>query len=324
MARYVPLLERCGPSDAGSQRPFLLFAGGRSRRLSLRRGRALRIPKSKLSRRVAQLERHLGARLIERTSRRFRLTQIGEAFHEQCRQVVGAAERAQALVASSLAEPAGTIRFSCPTGLVEIISPLVPSFLTLYPRANLQIVAVDRPVDLIAERIDVALRVRVKLETDAAMIMRTLGYSRRILIANPALANRISSSNIASLVDLPTLSSSDESAEVTWKLEGPDGRTHARTHKPRVSCGDFTAVRAAAGAGLGVALLPDHACAEALRSGVLVRVFPEWQGEKGIVHLVFTTRTGLPVLVRAWIDHLAAAFAEGGASIRRSDVESSS
>lgn len=271
-------------------------------------GRAIHLPKSKLSRRVALLEDRLGVRLIERSSRRFRVTEIGAAFYEQCRTALDAAERAEAIVASSLVEPRGTVRFACPTGLVEVVSPMLPDFLTLYPRANVQIVAVDRPVDLIAERIDVALRVRVKLDSDAGLTMRTLARSRRILLASPALANRIGAGDIAALADLPTLSSSDDAAEVTWHLESTTGTSRSITHVPRFSCGDFLAVRAAAIAGLGIALLPDHSCAAALQSGALVRIYPEWRGAEGIVHLVFTTKVGLPPLVRAWIDHLAARF----------------
>jgi len=271
-------------------------------------GRTLRIPKSKLSRRVAQLEKRLGARLIERSSRRFRVTEIGKAFYEQCQTAIHAAERAEAIVAASLTEPQGMVRFACPTGLVEVVSPLLPDFLTMYPRASIQIVASDRPVDLIAERIDVALRVRVKLDTDAALTMRTLGHSRRILLASPSLANAIRAQDIASLAALPTISTSDDGNEVTWTLEGPNGQVHAHTHAPRLSCTDFSAAREAAIAGLGVTFLPDHTCAASLKSGTLVRVFPDWRGRQGIVHLVFTTRTGLPPLVRAWIDHLASRF----------------
>ncbi|WP_293974240.1 LysR family transcriptional regulator [Sphingomonas sp.] len=274
--------------------------------------RATRIPKSKLSRRVAQLEERLGVRLIERSSRRFRVTDIGAAFHEQCRAAISAAERAEALVEASISEPRGTVRFSCPTGLLEIVSPLVPRFLALYPGARVQIVAVDRPVDLIEERIDVALRVRVRLDSDAAMTMRTLGRSRRILLASPSLANLIGARDIAALADVPTLSTSDDGADVIWTLEGAAGEIRDITHVPRFCCDSFMAVRDAAIAGLGVALLPDHVCGEAMRTGALVRVFPQWQGLEGIVHLVFTTRVGLPPLVRAWIDHIAERFREIG------------
>ena len=276
-------------------------------------GRALRIPKSKLSRRLAQLEERLGARLIERSSRRFQVTEIGLSFHERCRNALAEVERAEALIANALAEPRGTVRFSCPTGLVEIVARVMPDFLQRHPHVNVRVIAVDRAVDLIAERIDVALRVRTKLDTDAALTMRTLAKSRRILIASPALANAISDpTDIAALSSLPTLSSSDSPGNVTWELEGPDGQTLNLSHEPRIACGEFIALREAALAGLGVALLPDHACTEALRSGQLVRVFPQWRGREGIVHLVFTTRTGLPPHVRAWIDHLAARFREAG------------
>lgn len=271
-------------------------------------GRALRLPKSKLSRRIAALEDRLGVRLIERSSRRFRVTDIGLAFHAQCQLAVSAAERAQALVDASLTEPRGTVRMSCPTGLVAIVADMLPDFLGLYARAHVQIVAVDRPVDIIAERIDVALRVRARLDSDAALTMRTLAHSRRILIASPALANQISGRGIDALDAVPTLSSSGEDGETVWRLKGPDGAMRDIRHVPRLSCGDFNAIRAAAVAGLGVALLPDHACAAELRSGALVQILPDWAGEDGIVHLVFTTRTGLPPLVRAWIDHLAKRF----------------
>lgn len=271
-------------------------------------GRALRVPKSKLSRRVAELEARLGVRLIERSSRRFRVTEIGEAFYEQSRAVVAAAERAEAVVAARLTEPRGVVRFSCPTGLVELITPMLPRFLRLYPHVNMQIVPIDRPVNLLGDRIDVALRVRVKLETDAALTMRTMAKSRRVLLASPALANTLGTQDVGALTAMPTLSTSDEIGERTWTLEGPEGATHVHRHTPRFSCSDFIAVRDAAIAGLGIAFLPDHSCTAALTSGALVRVFPDWRGQDGIVHVVFTTRSGLPPQVRAWIDHLAASF----------------
>ncbi|MEP9376814.1 LysR family transcriptional regulator [Aquabacter sp. CN5-332] len=271
-------------------------------------GRALHLPKSKLSRRVAQLEARLGARLIERSSRRFRVTEIGQSFHAHCRGALAEMERAEAVVQAAQAEPRGTVRFSCPTGLLDTISGSLPDFLQRHPKVNVRILAVDRPVDLIQEAIDVALRVRVKLDTDAALTMRTLAHSRRILIAAPAVANRLETQEISSLATLPTLSSTEETGPVTWNLEGPDGRTHALTHTPRLACADFPTLRAAAEAGVGIALLPDHACTAALRSGALVRLYPDWHGQAGIVHLVFTTRVGLPTHVRAWINHLAELF----------------
>jgi DNA-binding transcriptional LysR family regulator len=153
-------------------------------------GRALHEPKSKLSRRIAELESRLGVRLIERTSRRFRVTEVGEAFYQRCRAILQEAEQAEALIVNAHAEPHGLVRFSCPTGMVEVVSDTLMAYMHRYPKVRLQILALDRPVDLINERIDVALRVRTQLNSDAELIMRTLGISHRILVASPALARR--------------------------------------------------------------------------------------------------------------------------------------
>ncbi|MDG2527129.1 LysR family transcriptional regulator [Caulobacter endophyticus] len=273
-------------------------------------GRALRQPKSTLSRRIAQLEARLGVRLIERTTRRFRVTEVGQAFYERCRIVALDVEQANAVAAEAKSEPQGLIRFSCPTGLVETLSASLPRFLARFPKVRLQVIAVDRAVDLIEERIDVALRVRTVLTTDAALTMRTLGRSRRILVTGPQLAARCADLTIDQLAGLPTLSPTDQSGELTWDLLGPDGATCAIRHEPRMACGDFLALRDAAAANIGVAFLPDHVCKADLVTGRLVQVFPEWRSEDGIVHIVFTTRRGLPPAVRAFIDHLAAVFSQ--------------
>jgi len=184
-------------------------------------GRALREPKSKLSRRVAGLEERLGLRLIERSSRRFRVTDIGQAFYERCKAIQLEAERAEALVKQARSEPHGLIRFSCPTGMIELISSLVGDFLRQYPKVRLQLLATDRPVDLIGERIDLALRVRVALTSDAELTMRSLGSSTRILVACPSLANRVR--EFDDLAQLPMLATSDADAETEWSWKQPMG-----------------------------------------------------------------------------------------------------
>ena len=270
-------------------------------------GRALRMPKSTLSRRVAALEARLGVRLIERSTRRFRVTEVGQAFQERCQAILLEVQQAEAAVSEALSEPRGTVRCSCPLGLVESLSSTFSDFLKRFPKVQLQIVALDRPVDLIAERIDVAMRVRVSLDTDAALTLRTLGKSSRILVAAPSLVAACQG-DVAALAELPTLSATDQTGEIQWEFRNEEGVSRLIRHQPRMTCVDFAALRDAAVAGLGVALLPDHACRLQLESGALMQVFPDWRTEEGIVHLVFTTRRGLPPAVRAFIDHLAAAF----------------
>ncbi|MBF5043318.1 LysR family transcriptional regulator [Aggregicoccus sp. 17bor-14] len=274
-------------------------------------GRALREPKSKLSRRVASLEARLGVRLIERSSRRFQVTEVGRAFYAQCRVAMAEVERAEALVQETQGEPHGLVRFSSPLGLMEPLAPLIAGFLSRHPRVRLHVVATNRRVDLIDERIDVALRVRAELDSDAALTLRTLGTSRRILVASPAFVNaREPLSEVEQLAALPTLSATEQQGTDRWALVGPTGQQRVLEHEPLLACGDFGALRDAAVAGAGVALLPDHACAAALKAGQLVRVLHPWHAVDGIVHVVFTTRRGLPPPVRAWIDHLAAHFGE--------------
>lgn len=273
-------------------------------------GRALREPKSKLSRRIAGLEERLGLRLIERSSRRFRVTDTGQAFYERCRAMLAEAEQAEALVVQAQTEPHGRIRFSCPTGMLEPISGLISSFLLRYPKVRLQLVATDRAVDLIEEHIDLALRVRGSFMSDAALTMRSLGVSTRILVASPQIAIQIAS--IEQLAALPALATDDTAEDLEWHLESEDGRKHVVRVQPRMGCADMATVRDAAIAGLGVAILPDHVCRAPLDAGQLVHVLPAWRGLQGIVHLVFTTRRGLPPAVRALIDHLAAGFPRQG------------
>jgi DNA-binding transcriptional LysR family regulator len=270
-------------------------------------GRALREPKSKLSRRIAGLESRLGIRLIERSSRRFRVTEVGESFYERCRALMLEAERAEALIAEAQTEPHGLIRMSCPTGLTEVVAATVRGFLTRYPKVRLQLLATDRAVDLIEERVDVALRVRRELTSDASLTMRSLGLSRWILVASPAVASRIGP-EVGELAGIPTLSTSDDPGAVEWRLDREDGATCTLRHEPRFTCSDFAMLCDAAADGLGVGFLPDHVCADHIASGRLVPVWPDWRGQPGIVHLVFTTRRGLPPAVRVLIDHLAAAF----------------
>ena len=270
-------------------------------------GRALREPKSKLSRRVAAIEARFGIRLIERSSRRFRVTEVGQSFYEGCRVMMAEAERAEAMVAEAQAEPHGRIRMSCPTGLAEELSGIVGAFLVRHAKVRLQLIATDNPVDLIEQRIDVALRVRLELASDASLTMRSLGRSRWILAASPQMASRLGN-DIASLKSFPTLGATDDPGEIEWRFQRDDGATHSMRHEPRMTCSNFAVLCDAASEGVGVAYLPDHACASRIASGRLVQVFKDWHSQAGTIHIVFTTRRGLPPAVRALIDHLAAAF----------------
>lgn len=152
-----------------------------------------------------------------------------------------------------------------------------------------------------------AVRVRRELVSDASLTMRSLGHSRWILVASPQVASRLGA-DIASLNAFPTLGTSDDQGEVEWRFEQTGGAVFRLRYEPRLTCSDFAVLCDAAAEGIGIAYLPGHVCAGHIADGKLVHVLRDWQGQAGIVHLVFTTRRGLPPVVRALIDHLAAAF----------------
>jgi DNA-binding transcriptional LysR family regulator len=280
--------------------------------------RVLDIPKSKLSRRISGLEARLGVCLIERSTRHFRVTELGRSFHQHCRVILEVAEEAEAIVAESRSEPVGVVRFSCPTGLLDIVAPALPRFLGQHPRVRLQMLAVDRPIDPLQEGIDLAIRVRTKLDSSTTLKMRSLGISRKILVADPRTAG-IVGNDIQQLSRLPTLNTGEEAGEAEWTLIGPGGLASRIRHDPRMRCGDVAVIREAAVDGIGIAFLPDHACRGDFVRGRLVQVFPEWHGPDGFVHVVFTARKGLAAAVRAFIDHLVSAFPPGILSSRDPD-----
>lgn len=238
-------------------------------------GRAIGQPKSTLSRRVAGLEARLGVRLIERSSRRFRVTDIGRDFYAHCENMLAEVAEAEAAVGAARDEPRGLIRLSCPLGVLGKVSPALTEFMRRFPKVELQVLATNRRIDLIGEGVDLALRVRAVLDTDASLTMRTLGRSRAILVCAPSVANRLGDqSDLASLRGVPTLSHTETPGEGVWELVGPNDERRAWRHRPRFSCGDFAALRGAAEVGLGVALIPEEQCGEAFEAGRLVRVFP--------------------------------------------------
>ena len=269
--------------------------------------RHIGVPKSTLSKRVAQLENRLNVRLLERTTRSLRTTDVGREFYEHCQVMLAGAEAAEAVAAQSRAEPQGLVRVSCPPGLIQyMMVTLLPGFLARYPKVRIQLQVFHRPADLIEDRVDVALRGRMRLETDPSLIVRPLGCSRPVLAMNPALlANRAAPTTVDQLADFPTLSTTEDAAGDCWELEGPDGVVQFFRHQPRLFCSSLDIVRASAIAGLGLALLPKQFCWLNFKSGELLHVLPGWHSREFIIHVVFMSRRGMLPSVRALIDYLA-------------------
>jgi DNA-binding transcriptional LysR family regulator len=269
--------------------------------------RALSVPKSRLSKHVSQLEERLGVRLLQRTSRRFAVTGIGERFYGHCRAVLEEARAAQEAVDELRTEPRGVVRLSCPVSLAQtVVAFVLPDFLAAYPKVQVRLLSSDRRVDLIGEGFDIAIRVRTKLDTDATLVLRTFGQSRVLPVASPALLETYGRpQRPAQLSALPALSVLERDGPQEWELTGADGsRIRIEIH-PRLVCGDFNVMLESARRGIGVALLPEFVCAPAVARGELEVLLPEWNVPEGIMHFVYPTRRGLLPAVRALVDFLA-------------------
>lgn len=268
-------------------------------------GRALGLQKSKLSRRVLLLEERLGVRLLNRSSRRFSVTEVGRDFYERCVAMLVEAEAAEQIVAEARAEPRGVVRMSCPTGLLSFqFGELIARFMMRNPAVQVKLESTNRRVDVIAEGLDLAVRVRFPPLDSTGLVMRWLDESRQCLVAARSL---VGDGALApgDLHNLPSLDQARPNREHAWDLRRSDGEAATIRHAPRLVTDDMAVLRDAALAGAGVVQLPTIFVWDDIRAGRLMHVLPEWRPKSGIVHAVFPSRRGLLPSVRTLLDFLA-------------------
>jgi len=268
-------------------------------------GRALGIPKSKLSRRIQLLEDRLGVRLLNRSSRRFSVTEVGREYYDRCVAMLVEAEAADQVIAELRAEPRGVIRVSCPIALIGFqFGALFARFMIENPAVDIHLEATNRRVDVMAEGFDVAIRVRFPPLEPSDLVMRKLDTSTQCLVASPALVPAALASP-ADLAALPSLDLGPPRRNHHWQLEGPEGETATLPHRPRLVTDDMAALRDAALAGVGVVQLPTMMIWRDIADGRLIHALPQWRPRAGIIHAVFPSRRGLLPSVRALLDYLA-------------------
>ncbi|MDO9132049.1 LysR family transcriptional regulator [Hydrogenophaga sp.] len=269
-------------------------------------GRALGLPKSRLSRRVAALEAQLGVRLLQRTTRKLSLTEVGEAYLRHCQALRESAQAAADTVAQVQTEPRGTLRVACPVTLAQtMLAELMPDFLARHPLVRVEMLVSNRVVDLVEEGVDVALRVRTTLDDSGSLVIKRLGDDAPVLVASPALlARQGTPATLEELGRLDSMAMSTTDGRASVRLTGPDGRETTVQHTPRYVADDLLTLHVAALAGTGMCWLPSYMCEDDLRQGRLVRLLPDWQPPRGIVHAVFPSRRGLTPAVRRFLDFL--------------------
>jgi DNA-binding transcriptional LysR family regulator len=269
--------------------------------------RVAHLNKSKLSRRMGLLEEEVGARLLQRSTRRLALTEAGRAFHEHCAAMVIEAEAARDAVARLRSEPSGVVRMTCPVSMAQYyVAQLIGDFMATHRKVRIELDATDRVINLIEERIDIALRFRAMAE-QPALAVRKLASARMVLVASPSyVQSRGALENPDAIASHDTIGSLREGPVQRWSLVNTEGREMSVTHSPRLLCSDFGVQYQAAACGVGIALLPLRLALRGLDDGALIRVARNWTTPEEDIYAVIASRRGMLPSVRAVIDHLAA------------------
>ncbi|MCS3409861.1 LysR family transcriptional regulator [Serratia sp. AKBS12] len=274
-------------------------------------GRALGIPKSKLSRRVALLEERLGVRLIQRSTRRFSVTDVGQNYYQHCKAMLVEAEAAQQAIEQTRAEPCGTVRLSCPIALLHTqVGNMLARFMADYPQVSLHLEATNRRVDVVGEGLDLALRVRPPPLEDSDLVLKVLAQRSWCVAASPALVRALG--DVRQPEDLqryPTLDLGPPRPQHQWTLTGPDTRRFDWEHLPRLVTDDMLMLRTAAIAGAGLVQLPSMMMRDQILRGDLMALLPDWRPQGSVVHAVYPSRRGLLPAVRLLLDFLGQQFA---------------
>jgi len=274
--------------------------------------RSLSITTAWASKLVSQLEEHLGAQLLVRTTRRLSLTDTGRLYLDRCTQLLDDLDEAERSVGRLQAAPRGRLRVSAPMSFgLRRLAPLLPEFQRRFPEVELDVVLNDRVVDLVEEGIDVAVRIGASLE-DSTLTARKLGTGERIVCASPAyLRSQGTPRHPRELARHRCLRYSVHAAPGTWDFEGLDGRVSVDVRGP-LQINNSIALRTAAVAGVGILLAPDFVVAEDLRDKRLRRILPEWTPSGYKVFAVSPpTRFATPK-ARAFVELLGRALARPG------------
>lgn len=268
--------------------------------------RATDIPKSKLSRRVYNLEEKLGVRLIQRSSRQFAVTEIGLNVYHHAQIMQNAAQAAHDMVDHLSATPRGIVRVSVPVSIAQnSFSKLLPDFLKKYPEIRLQMVVSNRRVDIVNENIDVALRVRTKIDDDPNLIARQIGKEELHLFASQAYLNEYGEvKKPEELSHHKILSMSNEHADQHMVLYNDQQIPIKIKINPTVMASDLLLLRELTRQGCGIALLPGSITQEYIQNGELVRLLCDWKVPHGVLHAVYASRKGMLPAVRVFIDYL--------------------
>lgn len=276
--------------------------------------RDLASTQSAVSKQVAALERHLGARLLARTTRSLSLTDEGERYFEQARRLVAEVAEAESGVRRGQAQLAGWLRVSASVGFGQrVLMPLIRSFLKAHPAVRVDLRLSDGFIDLIEQGIDVSVRIG-HLPADSGLVARRVATVERAVYASAGyLASRPARQRRpkvpAELADHACIVYTELATRNLWTLRTPDGSDVTVRVQPAFQTNSSEGVRAATLAGLGITYSPRFMFDDALASGEVLRLLPQWSAPSLPLHLLSTPERRGAAKVRAFGDHVAAALA---------------
>lgn len=273
---------------------------------------AMQIPKSRVSRRLAQLESDLGVRLIERNTRSVRLTDSGLAYFQHCKRIEEEVQNAQESICDSHYGLSGMLRVSTSLTLGQyVIAPHLSRFNREYPGIQVDLNLSNRRVDLIAEGFDLAIRVG-QIE-DSSLICRRLGGDCAALYASPEyLEQHGEPTHPEQLKDFQVSCMPESSFAKVWHLVNKSDVTCKVTVSPWASVNDMTTLRMLAENSVGIVLLPRYLARESVGEGRLTAVLSEWRSPPFGFYALFPSRHGLTRKARAWLDFYQEYFAALG------------
>ena len=263
--------------------------------------RVMGVSKASVSRRVAVLENKLGVRLIERSTRTSRLTELGTEYYERISRALSDIDEAAHAVNQLQATPRGHLRITAPVDWGPTFAGMLDGFTQLHPEVTVEVVLLQRVVDLVSEGFDLA--VRAGSLPDSALIARRVGFNHSQLFASPDyLAEHGTPTTVAELADHKCILFRSRTGRERWTLTGPEGERVVDV-SGSLSGNNFVFVGDAAIAGAGIARMPRMSCLHAVQEGRLVRVLPEHEAGIYPVHLVYPSARFVSTKVRVFCEY---------------------
>lgn len=264
------------------------------------------ITKSKLSRRILDLESKFNVTLIQRSTRHFKVTPLGQEFFEECQKIIEQADSAQNVLLKQKIVPQGLVKISCPPVMMEYqIRPLLMKFLKDYPKVNVEMELTSRRVDVLHDDIDLAIRTNFQANEDSSIIVRDVIKTTHCLVASPELLQGRDINLVTELSEFPSIVLGTQKQQYYWHL-------HHLEHKdaidiplqPRVKSNDIAGAYYAVLDGLGIADLPYLTVEKDIASGRLIHLLPEWCSNIGTVQLVYASRKGQRLVMEKLVEYL--------------------